>query len=68
VLTEGCGVKDVLPRAMVVPVDDAAALSTALQAGSGDGKASAAEAATVRETLSWASIAERQESIYRSVC
>ena len=35
VLTEGCGVKDVLPHATVVPIDDADALGAALQAAVG---------------------------------
>jgi glycosyltransferase involved in cell wall biosynthesis len=67
VLTDGCGVKDVLPRATVVPVDDVEALGIALRAAVGDGKDVVPEAARVRERLNWASIAERQESIYEAL-
>jgi glycosyltransferase involved in cell wall biosynthesis len=67
VLTEGCGVKDVLPHAMVVPVDDVEALRSALQVANREGEGAVSEATGVREALSWALIAERQESIYRSV-
>jgi glycosyltransferase involved in cell wall biosynthesis len=67
VLTEGCGVKDVLPHATVVPVDDVEALREALKASMGDGERAASEGAIVRESLSWGTMAERQESIYRSV-
>jgi glycosyltransferase involved in cell wall biosynthesis len=68
VLTEGCGVKDVLPQAVVVPVDDLEALSTALRSARRDAGKATSEAANVREALTWALIAEHQESIYRSVC
>jgi glycosyltransferase involved in cell wall biosynthesis len=67
VLTEGCGVKDMLQCAVVVPVDDVEALSTALQAAVGEGRKAVAEAARVRERLNWASIAERQESVYETL-
>jgi UDP-glucose:(heptosyl)LPS alpha-1,3-glucosyltransferase len=67
VLTEGCGVKDVLQRAVVLPIDDVGALSAALQAAIGDGKEAVEEAARVRERLNWTSIAERQESIYEAL-
>jgi glycosyltransferase involved in cell wall biosynthesis len=67
VLTEGCGVKDVLPHAMVVPVDDVEAFRSALQVANREGEGAVSEATGVREALSWALIAERQESIYRSV-
>jgi glycosyltransferase involved in cell wall biosynthesis len=67
VLTEGCGVKDVLPHASVVPVDEIDALGPALQAAKGDGERAESEAAIVRGALSWATMAARQESIYEAV-
>jgi glycosyltransferase involved in cell wall biosynthesis len=66
VLTERCGVKDVLPHATVVPVDDVEALAMALRGLLGDGMDEGPEAARLRERLNWASIAERQESIYEA--
>jgi glycosyltransferase involved in cell wall biosynthesis len=67
VLTEGCGVKDVLTHAIVVPVDDVDALGAALRAAIGSRVGAGSEAAAVRETLSWSTMAERQESINRAL-
>jgi glycosyltransferase involved in cell wall biosynthesis len=67
VLTEGCGVRDVLPHATAVPVDDVDALGSALQAALDGREEADSSAARVRERLSWASMAERQESIYEAL-
>jgi glycosyltransferase involved in cell wall biosynthesis len=68
VLTEGCGVKDVLEHALVVSAGDADALRTALMRAADSGRErSELQAAEVRERLSWATLAERQEAIYDTV-
>jgi glycosyltransferase involved in cell wall biosynthesis len=64
VLTEGCGVKDVLHKATVVGVDDVHGLAEALGAAFDDRGRADSEATDIREGLSWATMAERQESIY----
>jgi len=67
VLTEDCGVKDVLPGARVVPVNDAPALASAVEDAVDHKEAAATEAPGVRDRLSWATVAERQECIYEAV-
>jgi glycosyltransferase involved in cell wall biosynthesis len=68
VLTDGCGVKDVLEHAIVVSRGDADALGTALLlAAASDRARAASQAADVRERLGWSTMAERQESIYEAV-
>jgi glycosyltransferase involved in cell wall biosynthesis len=67
VLTDRCGVKDVLPAAGVVPTGDVEALASALiDAVDAPGHA-ASRAAELRQRLSWTALAEDQESIYRAV-
>jgi glycosyltransferase involved in cell wall biosynthesis len=68
VLTQGCGVKDVLEGAIVVPAGDADALGMALMGSTHDERSRRpSQAAAVRERLSWATMAERQEGIYDAV-
>lgn len=64
VLTERCGVKDVLPHAKVVPPGDAAVLASAVLDAAGDRSRAASLSAGIRRRLSWTTLAEDQESIY----
>jgi glycosyltransferase involved in cell wall biosynthesis len=67
VLTEGCGVKDVLPGAWVVPSKDSSALAIAMEHAIEQKQTAATEAVNVRRRLSWATVAECQEAIYEAV-
>jgi glycosyltransferase involved in cell wall biosynthesis len=68
VLTECCGVKDVLEHAVVVPNGDLGALCTALeQAVDSDRERALSQAADLRERLSWATMAKSQEAVYDAV-
>jgi glycosyltransferase involved in cell wall biosynthesis len=69
VLTDRCGVKDVLAAPEPVPPDDVPALAEALRGALAPDarERSLADAATVRERLSWSSLAEAQLAIYREV-
>jgi glycosyltransferase involved in cell wall biosynthesis len=68
VLTDGCGVKDVLPHAHVVSTQgDIATLANELRAAISDRSRAMSEAGGVRERLSWRSLAADQETIYRSL-
>jgi glycosyltransferase involved in cell wall biosynthesis len=68
VLTDSCGVKDVLPHAHLVPTDgDIEALANELLVAISDRATAMSEAGLVRERLSWESLAADQETIYRSL-
>jgi glycosyltransferase involved in cell wall biosynthesis len=68
VLTDGCGVKDVLPHAHHVSTkDDVLTLAKELRAAVSDRARAASEAVHVRERLSWGSLAGDQETIYQSL-
>jgi glycosyltransferase involved in cell wall biosynthesis len=66
VLTEGCGVKDVLPNARIVPVGDVSSLGDALRSAVDDRPGAESRAAAVRDRLSWDRLALDQERIYES--
>lgn len=69
VLSDRCGVKDVLPQARVVPTDDdVVALASAVRAAVQDRAIASAGAERVRARLSWETLAADQEAIYRSFC
>jgi glycosyltransferase involved in cell wall biosynthesis len=67
VLTDRCGVKDVLPHARRVPAADAGALAEDLRMAVDDKPLAQRSAPDVRDRLSWSTLAERQEAIYDSV-
>jgi len=67
VITHRCGVIDLLPGAHVVEAEDPLALGAALQEAIGDKDRASSQAAEVRERLSWATMAARQEAIYEEV-
>jgi glycosyltransferase involved in cell wall biosynthesis len=68
VLTDRCGVKDVLAAPGPVPPGDVSAFAETLRGALAPDarQRSLAEAATVRERLSWSSLAEAQLEIYRA--
>jgi glycosyltransferase involved in cell wall biosynthesis len=67
VLTDRCGVKDVLPHARRVPTADVDALAEGLRLAVDEKAMAERSAPDVRERLSWSTLAGRQEAIYDSV-
>jgi glycosyltransferase involved in cell wall biosynthesis len=67
VLTDRCGVKDVLPHARRVLTADVDALAEGLRLAVDEKAMAERSAPDVRERLSWSTLAERQEAIYDAV-